>query len=75
MLPYELSAWYFLVQFVHSREEQWSQGSLWYPVVRYPFDTNNKLFSGIALDWFEKRIGPYLPSPDQLKVKLYCEEI
>lgn len=28
---------------------------------RYPFYRNNKIFSGIDLDFFESRIGPYLP--------------
>lgn len=46
--------------FVHSRGEQWSQGVLW---ARPAFDTH-----GIDLDWFEKRIGPYLPTCDDLGV-------
>ncbi|GAA0139034.1 hypothetical protein LIER_42561 [Lithospermum erythrorhizon] len=56
------------MQFLHSREEHWSQGSIWAPRVRYPFDIQNKTFTPIDLEWFEKRIGPYLPSSESLGV-------
>lgn len=39
-----------------------------FPRIRYAFDTSNKLMSGVDLDWFEKRIGPYLPTCDDLGV-------
>lgn len=55
--------------FVHSREEGYSQGCLWPPYVRYPFDPTNETITHCFLDWFERRIGPYLTSPDQLGVE------
>ncbi|KAI5659562.1 hypothetical protein M9H77_28355 [Catharanthus roseus] len=36
--------------------------------VRYAFDPNNKMFSGASLDWFERRIGPYVPTSKQLGI-------
>lgn len=41
---------------------------LWAPRVRYAFDVRNKSYSGLDLDWFERRIGPYLPTCDDLSV-------
>ena len=67
-LPYELASWMNLVNFVHARGEQWSQGALWAPRIRHAFDKNKKLFSGRDLDWFETRIGPYLPTCDDLGI-------
>lgn len=40
-LAYELSGF----QFVHARGEQWSQGALWYPCVRYAFDRFGRMWS------------------------------
>lgn len=57
-----------MVNFVHARGEQWSQGALWAPRIRHAFDKNKKLFSGRDLDWFETRIGPYLPTCDDLGI-------
>lgn len=37
-------------------------------MVRYAFDPNNKMFSGASLDWFERRIGPYVPTSKQLGI-------
>lgn len=54
--------------FIHSREDQWSSGILWSPRVRYAFDANKKTFAPWDLDWFERRIGPFLPTCDQLGV-------
>ena len=42
----------FLITFVHSQGEQFSQGCLWRPRIRYAFDPNNKLFTCPDLDWF-----------------------
>lgn len=43
--------------FINAKGEQWNAGSLWFSRVRYAFDVNNKVFSGLDLDWFENRIG------------------
>ncbi|OMP12970.1 RNA-dependent RNA polymerase, mitoviral [Corchorus olitorius] len=51
------------------KEEGYSQGCLWPPYVRYPFDPTNETITHCFLDWFERRIGPYLTSPDQLGVE------
>jgi len=51
-LPHEIAAFQFLLVGVHSLGEQWSQGCLWAPRIRYAFDTNNKVFTGSDLDWF-----------------------
>lgn len=67
-LPYGLAGWTSLVEFVHARGEQWSQGILWPKRVRFAFDKNKKLFSGVDLDWFERCIGPYLPTCEQLGI-------
>ena len=53
-LSYELASFLFLMNFVHSQGEQFSQGFLWRDRIRYAFDNQNKLFT----PWFEKRIGP-----------------
>ena len=55
---FEMSTYTFLLEFIHSRGEQWSSGILWYHRVRYALDPNNKWFSGIDLDHFESFIGP-----------------
>lgn len=47
----------FLVQFTHSRGEQWSQGVLWESYTRYARKRSEFLF--------ERRIGPLLPLPEQ----------
>lgn len=74
----ELAAFQFLMTFVHSRPDGfYSQGCLWPPYIRYPFDSTNRLITQWSLEWFERRIGPLLPSPDQLGIppntgKLCC---
>lgn len=40
-LPYELASWTSLVEFVHARGEQWSQGYLWPSRTRFALDQNN----------------------------------
>lgn len=45
-----------------------SQGCLWNERIRYALDKNKKLFTPTDLDWFEKRIGPVLPSCNDLGV-------
>ena len=67
-LMFEMSAYAFLVQFIHSYGEQWSSGILWPSRVRFAGDKNNKMFSGSDLDYYEKNIGPSLPHPEQLEI-------
>lgn len=64
----ELASFQALMTFVHARGEQHSQGILWPDFIRYPFDSANDSFSVWSLDWFERRIGPVLPSPTDLGV-------
>lgn len=67
-LPYELACWMSLVTFTHAKGEQSSQGSLWPKRTRFAFDKNNKVFSGLDLEWFEKCTGPYLPTCTDLGI-------
>lgn len=68
-LPYEIAAFAHLMRFVHAQGDQWSQGTLWCPFIRYADDhSTNKNISGWSLSWFESRIGPLLPYPEQLNV-------
>lgn len=67
-LPYEIASWTSLVKFVHARGEQWSQGILWPKRTRFALDPMNKIFSGTDLEWFEKYVGPQLPTCDALGV-------
>lgn len=48
----ELAAYSSLIRFIHKEGEQWSSGILFPHRVRYPYDVNNKLFSGFDLDEF-----------------------
>ncbi|GLT62820.1 hypothetical protein SLA2020_354280 [Shorea laevis] len=57
----ELSAFGFLVNFINSQGQQWNQGILFEHRVRYALDPNNKVFSGLDLESFESKVGPYLP--------------
>ncbi|KAK9081411.1 hypothetical protein Sjap_026603 [Stephania japonica] len=66
--PFELAAWQWLMQYVHVQGEQWSQGALWAPRVRFAGDKNKKVFSNLDLEWFKSRIGPDLPSLEDLGV-------
>lgn len=50
--PFELASWQWLMQYVHAAGEQWSQGALWAPFVRYPWSVENKMISGWSLDWY-----------------------
>lgn len=43
------------------------QGCLWHSCVRYPFD-QSKFLTESGLEWFERRIGPYLPGTQMLGV-------
>lgn len=69
VLPYELAAFSLLSQFVHGRGEQFSQGCLWPKYTLYPFDSvGNKTIPNWSLTWYETRIGPYLPTCEQMGV-------
>ncbi|KAH7657964.1 RNA-dependent RNA polymerase mitoviral protein [Dioscorea alata] len=58
------------MQFIHAHGEQWSQGALWYPYIRYAFDPNGRYWSERSLEWVERRIDVYLPAPQALEVPL-----
>lgn len=62
---FELAAFRHLEQFVVARGEQWVQGVLFNLRIRYALDPSNKIFSGLDLDFFERRIGPPLWPPTQ----------
>lgn len=64
-LAYELSSFQFLLTTTHALGQQWSQGCLWPRCTRYALDPNNKMFTGSDLDYFERRIGPHLPDPEE----------
>lgn len=53
--PYELAAFAFLLNFVHAKGEQFSQGCLWPSYVRFAFDHYNKHITNASLEWFEHR--------------------
>jgi hypothetical protein len=63
---FELSAYTFLIEFIHSRGEQWSSGILWPERTRFALDRQN--ISGSDLDQFEKTCGPQLPSYRDLRI-------
>lgn len=70
-LPYEMAAFQAMMNFVHAQGDQFSPGVLWPPFVRYAFDSYNRDITNISLSWFETRIGPLLPSPQDLGVPAY----
>lgn len=59
---FELAGFIWLVEFVNARGEQWNQGTLWALFRRFPFDPSNKRLSEVSLEFFEQRIGPFLPT-------------
>lgn len=69
--PFSLASFpslHFLMNFVHSKGEGYSQGCLWPEFIRYAFDPVNEAITQWSLDWFEGRIGPYIPSPSDLSI-------
>lgn len=65
----ELAAFQFLMNLNHSRQDQFSQGCLWPEYTRYAFDRQtNKYITNWSLEWFERRIGPLLPSTTDLGI-------
>lgn len=46
----------------------YSPGCLWAPYVRYAFDSFNREITHLSLEFFESRIGPYLPHPSQMQI-------
>lgn len=50
----------------HAQGEQYSQGILWAPRVRYAFDPYNEHQTHEDLEWFERRIGPSLPTLEEV---------
>ncbi|KAL7174747.1 hypothetical protein ACSBR1_043968 (mitochondrion) [Camellia fascicularis] len=79
-LHLEVIAWTSLMQFVHARGEQWSQGTLWVERIRYALDRkNNKWASEDDLEYFERSLGPQLKifrapfAPDTGRLGQTCE--
>ncbi|KAK7298501.1 hypothetical protein VNO77_46962 [Canavalia gladiata] len=57
----------------HALGQQRSQDCLWSPRVRFAFFGYKKLRPlPCDLEWFERRIGPILPSCDDLKIPPIC---
>lgn len=52
---YELASWRDLVFSVHALGEEWSQGDLWAPRVRYALVKCNRLFTPSDLGLLEDR--------------------
>jgi hypothetical protein len=69
---FELSAYTFLIEMIHSQPDQWSSGCLWPHRARYAKDPANQIFSGTDLDVFERTIGPWLPHYRQLGLAPIC---
>nr|POF02745.1 hypothetical protein CFP56_04978 [Quercus suber] len=67
-LMFELLAYSWFMERIHVIEEYQSTGLLWPQRVRFSEDRNNKRFSGIDQDTFERTIGPFHPSIRQLGV-------
>lgn len=61
---FELGAFRHLVEFTNAYGEQWNAGTVWFKRTRYAFDPMNKVFSGLDLDYFESKVGPFLPPFD-----------
>lgn len=66
----ELAAYTTVLMVVHARGEQWSSGVLWVPRRRYALDVNKKMFTERDLEYFERCIGPVLPTCEALGIPL-----
>lgn len=65
-LMFEMASYASVLQFIHAQGQQWSSGVLWPPRVRYALDKLNEHFTNTDLEEFERRIGPFLPTSEQL---------
>ena len=59
---YELCAYGSMLRLEHSHEAFFSSSILWRPRIRYALDPQNTEFANKDLDWFEKFVGPKLPT-------------
>lgn len=59
---YELCAYGSILQLEHAHEGFFSSAILWRPRIRFACDPNNTLFANIDLEWFERWVGPCLPT-------------
>lgn len=41
---------------------------LWEKVTRFAFDSRKKIISGLSLEYYEARLGPYFPSPEDMSI-------
>lgn len=71
-LMFEMSAYTFLLEFRNKMGEQWSTGCLWPERVRFALDPNNRMFTGVDLDTFERTVGLVLPNHRQLGLAPMC---
>jgi len=51
-----------MLRLEHSHEAFFSSSILWRPRIRYALDPQNTEFANKDLDWFEKFVGPKLPT-------------
>lgn len=65
-LMFEMASYASVLQFIHAQGQQWSSGVLWPHRVRYALDKLNEHFTNTDLEEFERRIGPFLPTSEQL---------
>lgn len=60
------------MQYVHTTDDIWSQGTQWPSYIRYPFDIQNAFISNRSVKEFEDKVGPMQPSPDDLGLPAHC---
>lgn len=62
-LPNELFAFSAFTLHDHAYGEQLSSGILWPERIRDAFDGLNTFWTDIALQWYQRCVGPTLPNP------------
>lgn len=65
-LTYELSAFGTMLQHEHALGAFFSSGGIWRHRVRFALDPDNTRFFHDDMEWFEKWVGPKLPTFSQL---------
>lgn len=71
-LFWELAAYTSLMNFEHAYGAQFSSGVLWAKFTRFAYDPLNTYWVNTHLSWFERAVGPYLPSPQQMEIPFTC---
>ncbi|KAG9438857.1 hypothetical protein H6P81_021155 [Aristolochia fimbriata] len=67
-----LAAFHFLMQFVHAQGQQDSLGVLWPECTRFALYKGNKALTKWCLEEFERKLGPFLPSCDEVQCPPLC---